>query len=133
MPSTIQPSEVAFVLVALCGLAVWLRNRMLAGWDRKAANTQAANTLSGDAAMFARYQILETRILMAAQLITISIGALLMAYPPNPAGSLVTRWTIAGGVIAISLLNTYLGLRWRSVAVSLVFRARQRRIAAREE
>ncbi len=119
LPSSVQPSEVVFVAVAVVGLVIWLRNLREAILDRRAAARDGNGT-----AMAARFAVRQAWRWITVEVAIIGVGVLIMAFDPNPESSLASRWTIAGVTILVSLVVMDAARDQRRTGIDLMRHAR---------
>lgn len=103
LPSTVQPSEITALLVAIPIFLLWVRNYLDAWKGIRAVRQIAAR--GGNGVFWQAVDVIFSAFTMAViELVIIGILVMMMTFNPNPDSTLLSRWAIAGGTIVVSLL-----------------------------
>lgn len=121
--STIDLGEVLWVLAALPGFWFWVRNRMEAGLDYKAAETIVPRN---GRYLWARFSVFLTNVLVGIEILFLALGGLAMLRVPPGGPHPELRWVTIGGLILASAVITLLAIRWQQVNAEIVRAARDR-------
>lgn len=107
LPSTIQPSEITAMLVALPVFLLWVRNYIQARKGLQAVRQREGPRL-GNPTSGIRWQARDVAFSAFAmaiiELSVIGVLVMMMTFNPNPDSTLLSRWTIAGSTIIVSLM-----------------------------
>lgn len=116
MFATIQATEVLWLAAALPGLALWQSNMRYA--MRSRALLRRAKVTNGRM-VWARFSVLLTSTFTTIETGFVLIGVISMTTEPPPTSSILTRWVVAGVLIAMSFLITYIAMKWKLVDTTL--------------
>lgn len=117
LPDSVQGSELTALVVALSSLLLWIRERFEITKDLRLSRKMLRANSMGRAEIEVVRQISFKRrsidLLIGIQSGIIFVVCLLLTFAPNPASTLLSRWTIAGVMILISLAVARYAWDWK--------------------
>lgn len=127
---TIDVGEVVWILAALPGWWFWLRNRLEAGLDARAASTIVPRN---GRYLWAKFSVFLTNTFVGIETLFIVLGGVAMFRVPPMDPHPETRYVTVSGLILASLVITLLAYRWKQVNAEIVQAAREKHPPADRE
>lgn len=122
---TLELREALWIIAALPGLWLWVRNGL-----RALATYRAASWLDSrdGRVLWARFSTSLTWVMASIEMVFVGIGVVAGLRPQPPDANPVFSWITAGALIAGSVAITWVAYRWQQVDKQLVAAAKQRRV-----
>lgn len=127
---TIDVGELIWILAAIPGLWFWVRNRLEAGIDAKAAATIVPRN---GRYLWARFSVFLTNTFVGIELLFLLLGGVALFRPPPMDPQPGTRVVTIAGLTIASVVITLLAYRWKQVNEEIVRAARARTHPAERE